>query len=115
MSIDKPCRFARGDFRTNPQASDRVQGDSFASRKKHAFDFASLIENLQNPARMHVLAGSEYRVTKNASLLVVTRQAKDLTCKIEPIEFTRRPALTANARATRREVPGIAPRCFMVR
>ena len=63
MSIDKPCRFAGDDIRYNPQASDRVQGDSFASRKKHAFDSASLSENLQNPARMHVLAGSEYRVT----------------------------------------------------
>ncbi len=55
------------------------------------------------------------RVTTAASLLVVTRQAKDLTCKIEPIVFTRCSALTANARTTRPEVPSRAPRCFMVR
>ena len=115
VSTDKTFKIARCDIRINPQASDRVQGDSLASRKKHAFESASLIENLQNPARMHVIVGSEHRVTTTASLLVVTRQAKDLTCKIEPIVFTRRPALTANARTTRSEVPGRAPRCFMVR
>jgi len=115
MSIDKPCRFFWGDIRTNPQAFDGVQGSPFASRQKRAFASASLTENLQNPAGMSALAGSEYRVTTTASLLVVTRQAKDLTCKIELIVFTRRPALTANARTTRREVPGRAPRCFMVR
>jgi len=115
VSTNKAHLIDLGVIRINPHESDRVQGDSFASWKKHAFDPASLIENLQNPARMHVIAGSEYRVTTTASRLVVTRQAKDLTYKIEPIVFIRRSALTANARTTRREVPGRAPRCFMVR
>ena len=63
MSTNKAHLIDLGVIRINPHESDRVQGDSFASWKKHAFDPASLIENLQNPARMHVIAGSEYRVT----------------------------------------------------
>ncbi len=63
MSTDKACWVARGDLRINPQASDCVQGGSFASRQERAFDSASLTENLQNPARMGVIAGSERRVT----------------------------------------------------
>jgi hypothetical protein len=52
-----------------------MQGGSFASRQKCALESASLAENLQNPARTCVIAGSEYRVTTAASLLLVTRRA----------------------------------------
>ncbi len=57
----------------NPQPSDRVREGLFASRQERAFDSTSLIENLQNPARMRVVAGSGRRVTTAASLPVVTR------------------------------------------
>jgi len=57
----------------NPQPSDRVREGPFASRQERVFDSTSLTENLQNPARMPVFAGSGRRVTTAASLPVVTR------------------------------------------
>ncbi|MBT5218094.1 MAG: hypothetical protein HOM16_01245 [Woeseia sp.] len=89
LSIYKPCSFIRVDIHTNPQASDRVQGGLFASRKKRAFASASLAENLQNPARMHVIAGSEYRVTTAASLPVVTRHIANPNHRPHPTTLPR--------------------------
>jgi hypothetical protein len=68
----KAPRLGAGIFRVNARASDEERGVLFASRRKRAFCAASLVENLQNPVRMRVIAGSGRRVT-TALRSVVTR------------------------------------------